>query len=45
MCRVISGVVGKGCLLLPVRSLGKTLLAFALLCTPRPNLPITPGIS
>ena len=32
MCRVFSCVVGKGCLLWPVRSLGITLLAFALLC-------------
>ena len=31
MCRVFSCVVGKGCLLWPVRALGKTLLAFALL--------------
>ena len=31
MCRVFSCVVGKGCLLSPVYSLGKTLLAFALL--------------
>ena len=31
MCRVISCVVGRGCLLWPVRSLGKTVLAFALL--------------
>ena len=31
MCRVISCVVGRGCLLWPVPSLGKTLLAFALL--------------
>ena len=31
MCRVISCVVGRGCLLWPVRSLGKTLSAFALL--------------
>ena len=30
MCRVFSYVVGRGCLLWPVRSLGKTLLAFAL---------------
>ena len=30
MCRVFSCVVGRGCLLLPVRSLGKTLLAFDL---------------
>ena len=31
MCRVISWVSGKGCLLLPMCSLDKTLLAFALL--------------
>ena len=31
MCRVLSCVVGRGCLLWPVGSLGKTLLAFALL--------------
>ena len=31
MCRVFSCVVGRGCLLCPVCSLGKTLLAFALL--------------
>ena len=31
MCRVFSCVFGRGCLLWPVRSLGRTLLAFALL--------------
>ena len=31
MCRVFSCVVGRGCLLWPLCSLGKTLLAFALL--------------
>ena len=31
MCRVVSCVFGKRCLLWPVHSLGKTLLAFALL--------------
>ena len=31
MCRVFSCVVGRGCLLWPVGSLGKTLLGFALL--------------
>ena len=31
MCSVFSCVVGRGCLLRPVRSLGKALLAFALL--------------
>ena len=47
MCRVFSCVVGRGCLLWPGRSLGKTLLAFALLhsITPRSNLPVIPGIS
>ena len=47
MCRVISSVVGRWYLLWPVRSLGKTLLAFALFhfCTSRPNLPITSDIS
>ena len=31
MCRIISCVVGRGCLLWPMHSLGKTLLAFTLL--------------
>ena len=31
MCRVVSCVVGRGCLLWPLCSLGKTLLAFAVL--------------
>ena len=31
MCRVFSCVIGRGCLLWPVCSLGKTLLAFSLL--------------
>ena len=31
MCRVFSCVVGRGCLLWPVHSLGKTLLVFSLL--------------
>ena len=31
MCRVFSCAVGRGCLLWPVHSLGRTLLAFALL--------------
>ena len=31
MCKVFSCVVGRGCLLRPVHSLGKTLLSFALL--------------
>ena len=48
MCRVFSWVVGRGCLLWPVCSLGKTLLAFGLLhsvLTPRPNLTVIPRIS
>ena len=45
MSRVFSCAVGRGCLLWPVHSLGKILLAFALLHTPRPNLPVTPGNS
>ena len=47
MCRVFSCVVGRVCLLWPVHSLGKTLLAFALLhfVLPRPNLPVTAGVS
>ena len=48
MCRVFSCVVGRGCLLWPVHFLGKTL--FISLCPasfhiPRPNLPVTPGVS
>ena len=31
ICRIISCIVGRGCLLWPARSLGKTVLAFALL--------------
>ena len=34
MCRVFSCVVGRGCLLWPVHSLGRTLLAFALIHGP-----------
>ena len=34
MCRVFSCVVGRGCLLWPVHSLGITLLVFALLHSP-----------
>ena len=45
-CVVFSYVVGRGCLLWPVHSLGKTLLLCpASVCTSRPNLPVTPGIS
>ena len=47
MCRVISCVVGNGCLLWPMCSLGKTLVSLcpASFCIPRPNLSVTPGIS
>ena len=46
MCRFISGVVGRGCLLWPVLSLGKTLsFCPASFYTPRANLPFTPCIS
>ena len=47
MCRVLFYVVGRRCLQWLVHSLGKTLLAFALLhfVLPRPNLPVTPCIS
>ena len=40
-------VVWRGCLLWPVCSLGKTLLALALLHSvlQKPNLPVTPGVS
>ena len=31
MCRAVSCIVGRGCLLWPVHSLGRTLLAFALI--------------
>ena len=43
---VFSYVVGRGCLLWSVCSLGKILsLCPASFCTSRPNLPVTPGIS
>ena len=47
MCRVVSCVVGRGCLLWPVHFLSKTLIS---LCPAsfhilRPNLPVTPGVS
>ena len=45
-CRVVSCVVGKGCLLWPICSLDKTVrLGPASFCIPRPNLPVTPSIS
>ena len=47
MYRVFSCVFGRRCFLCPVCSLDKTLLNLcpASFCTPRPNLPITPGTS
>ena len=47
VCRVFSCVVGRGCFLWPVHSLGKTLLAFGLLrfILPTPKLPVTPRVS
>ena len=46
MCRVISCAVGRGCLLWPVCSLGRTVsLCPASFCTPKPTLPVTPDIS
>ena len=45
MCRVISWVVRKGCFLLPECSIDKTAnLCPPSFCTPRPNLPVNPGI-
>ena len=44
MCRVFSCVVGRGCLLWPVHFLVKTLCP-ASFRIPRPNLPVTPGVS
>ena len=45
--RAVFCVSGRGCLPWPMRSLGKTLLVFALLhfVLLRPNLPVTTGIS
>ena len=46
--RVESSLVllGRGCLLWPVHSLCRTIsLCPASFCTPRPNLPVTPGVS
>ena len=47
MCRVFSCVAGRGYLLWPVSSLGKTLLAFSLLHSvlQGKKLPVTPGVS
>ena len=46
MCRVFSGVVGRGCLPWPEHSLGKLYepLPFSFRA-PRPNFPVTPGVS
>ena len=46
MFRVFSCVVGRGCLLWAMCSLGKIVsLCSASFCIPRPNMPVTPGIS
>ena len=45
MYRVFSCVVGRGCLLWPVHSLGETLLAFALLHSVLQGKICTPGVS
>ena len=46
MCRVFSCVVGRGCLLYQCVLLTESIsLCPASFCIPRPNLPVTPGIS
>ena len=47
ICRVFSCVVERGCLLWPVQSLGKNSVSLcpASFRIPRPNLPVTPGVS
>ena len=45
MCRVVSFVVGRGCLLWPVCSVDKTVSLSASFCTSRQHLPVAPGIS
>ena len=47
MCRVFSCVVGRECLLWPVRSLSKNPVSLCPVsfCTPRANLPVTLGSS
>ena len=47
MCRVFSCVLRRGYMLWPVCSLGthSSSLCLASFCTPRPGLPVTPGIS
>ena len=45
MCKVFSCVAGRGCLLRPGHSFRKNIsLCPASFCTPKPNLPVTPGI-
>ena len=45
MCRFIFCVARRGCLLWPVHCLVNSVSLFpASFCTPRPNLPVTPGI-
>ena len=46
ICRVVSCIIGRGCLLWPVCSLGRTLISLcpASFRIPRPNLPVTPGV-
>ena len=44
MCRVFSCVVGRGCLLWPLQSLGKTLLAFDLLHSVLPRWSHSPHL-
>ena len=46
MCRVFSCVVGRWCLLWPVFSWQNSIsFCPASFCTPRSNLPVTPGVS
>ena len=46
MCRVFSIVVGRGCLLTSAFSWENSIsLCPASFCTPRPNLPVSPGVS
>ena len=46
MCRVFSCVVGRGCFLWSVFSWQKSVSLYsATFCSPRPNLPVSPGIS
>ena len=46
MCTVFSCVVGRGCLLYQCVLLTESIsLCPASFCTPRPNVPVTPGVS